>query len=158
MALFVFLMAPAPALSQSDSTGAQAVAVIAKPVGVADISEMSFVWLARPAYPGQARILPPERLTSAGIALMKMDAGSPARIVIAGAPYQTIGLLVGEQARFGDRGRELRISGFTHNGGPMPALDPAGRATIDLGATLRLAANAGRGKYRGIFDVIVTNN
>lgn len=151
-------MAPAPALSQSDSTAAQINARIAQPVGLNNTDDMSFGWLARPANAGIAQLTPANQSVSTGLALIKLDGALPAKIVISGAPNQTVGLLVGDMARFGGKNRQIAVSGFTHSGGPMPALGPDGRATIELGATLRLAANARDGRYKGVFDVIVSNN
>jgi len=69
-----------------------------------------------------------------------------------------VGLVVGDKGATGLNNRKISISGYTHTAGPMPALGPDGRATIEFGATLNLAANIRDGKYRGTFDVIVSNN
>lgn len=158
VATLAIAMAPAPALSQSDSTTAQINARIVQPVALNNTADMSFGWLARPANAGIARLTPANRMMSTGLALIKLDGASTAKIVISGSPNQTVGLLVGDMARFRGKNRKVSVSGFTHNGGPMPALGPDGRATIELGATLHLAAEAHKGRYRGVFDVIVSNN
>lgn len=158
VATLAIAMAPAPALSQSDSTTGQINARIAQPVALNNTVDMSFGWLARPANAGIAQLTPANWMVSTGLALIKLDGATPAKIVITGAPNQTVGLLVGDMARFGNKNRKVSVSGFTHNGGPMPALGPDGRATIELGATLHLAAKAHNGLYRGVFDVIVSNN
>jgi hypothetical protein len=158
IAILALVMAPTPALSQSDSTTGQISATIASSFGLNDTSDMSFGWMARPASPGVARLGPANNILSTGLSLLNVDSTSPAKIVISGMPNQTVGLLVGDLAKFGKSSRRVSVSGFTHNGGPMPALGPDGQATIELGATLHLAANAHDGRYRGVFDVIVSNN
>lgn len=152
------VLASSPAMAQSDSTSAGIHARIVQSVGVSDTKDMTFAWLARPAYPGKDRVAPIDRLLSAGLAMIKADGGKPAKIVISGAPNQTVGLLVGKDTKLYARSRGLMVSGFSHNGGAMPALNPAGKATIELGATLSIAANTSNGRYLGVFDVIVSNN
>lgn len=158
LAIAAAILLPASAWSESDTTSGTITAQIAHPVALNDTADMSFGWLARPASPGTARIMPANRVVSSGLALTKSDGTSPAKIVISGAPNQIVGLLVSEKASFGPMSRKVAVSEFTHNGGPMPALGPDGRATIELGATLRFAANIRDGRYRGEFDVIVSNN
>lgn len=158
VATMAIALAPSSALSQSDSTTGRINARIAQPVALNNTVDMSFGWLARPANAGIAQLMPANRMVSTGLALVKLDGSSPAKIVITGSPNQAVGLLVGDMARFKGKNSKVAVSGFTHNGGPMPALGPDGRATIELGATLHLAANARNGRYRGVFDVIVSNN
>lgn len=151
-------LAPAPALSEWDGTTAQVFARITQPVGLNETTEMYFGWMASPASPGTAQITPATQMLSSGLVIDKLDGASPATIVISGTPNQAVGLVVGEMANFDSGGRKVAVSSFTHNGGEMPALGPDGRATIQLGATLHLAANTKNGRYRGMFDVIVSNN
>jgi hypothetical protein len=149
---------PARAQSEFDSTTGRIYAEIASSVGLTETAAMSFGWMAQPASPGTARLTPANTIESSGLAIAKIDGASPARIVISGAPNQVVGVLVGDFAKFKEAGREVSVSSFTHNGGLAPALGPDGRATIELGATLRLAGYTRDGRYRGAFDVIVSNN
>jgi hypothetical protein len=158
VAIAAAIVPPVPARSESDTTSGTIIAQIARPMALNEAANMSFGWLARPASPGMARITPGNRVVSSGLALTKSDGTSPAKIVISGAPNQIVGLLVSRKASFGPMARKVAVSEFTHNGGPMPALGPDGRATIELGATLRVAANLREGRYRGEFDVILSNN
>lgn len=158
VAAAVIMLRPAPAEAESDTTTGSINARIAQPVVLNDAADMSFGWLARPAAPGVAKITPADGFVSSGLAISKSARGSPAKIVISGTPNQTVGLLISENASFGPMDRNVAVSEFTHNGGPMPALGADGRATIELGATLRVAANIRDGRYRGEFDVIVSNN
>lgn len=156
---FVLLAAvPCQAFAQSDTTNAGIFATISPGVTIDETSPMFFGWLARPASPGLAQLSPSNQVQSTGLTLMKGPGTSPATVVISGAPNQALGLMVGERAKFGSMDRKISVTGFTHNGGPMPALGPDGRTTIELGATLYVMTNARDGRYRGIFDVIVTNN
>lgn len=156
--VLVAAIVPAPARSESDTTTGRINAQIAAPLGVGGISDMSFSRLGRPASPGAPQITTTDRTASSGMALIQMDDTSPAKIVISGSPNQAVGLVVGDTGPIGLNNRKISISGYTHTAGPMPALGPDGRATIELGATLNLAANIRDGKYRGTFDVIVSNN
>jgi hypothetical protein len=149
---------PHRAFAQSDTTSAGIFASISPGVTIDETNEMVFGWLARPASPGLAQLSPDNQVVSSGLTLMKGPGTSPATVVISGAPNQALGLLVGERANFGATDRRVSVTGFTHNGGPIPALGPDGRATIELGATLYVMTNARDGRYRGVFDVIVTNN
>lgn len=158
LAAFVLAAIPAQAFAQSDTTSAGIFATISPGVSIDETNEMFFGWLARPASPGLAQLSPGNQVVSTGLTLMKGPGTSPASVVISGAPNQALGLLVGERASFGAIDRKISVTGFTHNGGPIPALGPDGRATIELGATLYVMTNARDGRYRGVFDVIVTNN
>lgn len=149
---------PAHAVMESDSTTGRVNAEITTPVGVTEASDMSFGWMAQPASPGTALLTPANRIVSSGLALMTIDGASSATIVISGAPNQTVGLLIDNNVNFGNGARTISVSSFTHDGGVSPALGPDGTATIDLGATLHLSANTQIGRYRGAFDVIVSNN
>ncbi|MDH5558875.1 MAG: DUF4402 domain-containing protein, partial [Alphaproteobacteria bacterium] len=134
-------------------------ATIVHPVALNDTADMSFGWLARPASPGIAVIAPAgRRVLSSNLTLIRQDGATSAKIVISGSPNQALGLLVGDIARFGRPGKKIEVLGFTHNAGPFPALDLNGRTTIELGATLHLAADINNGRYKGVFDVIVSNN
>ena len=156
--VLVAAVVPAPARSESDTTTGRINAQIAAPLGVGATSDMSFSRLGRPASPGDSQTTASDRMTSSGLALLQMDDSSPAKIVISGSPNQAVGLVVGDKGATGLNNRKISISGYTHTAGPMPALGPDGRATIEFGATLNLAANIRDGKYRGTFDVIVSNN
>jgi hypothetical protein len=149
---------PAQAVMESDSTTGRVNAEITTPVAVTEATDMSFGWMAQPASPGTALLTPANRIVSSGLALMTIDGASSAKIVISGTPNQTVGLLIDDIANFGNGARTISVSSFTHDGGTSPALGPDGKATIDLGATLRLSANTQNGRYRGAFDVIVSNN
>ena len=154
----VAAVSPALALNESDSTTGRIDAVIASPVAVTEASDMFFSWIAQPASPGTARLTPANRVVSSGLALAKLDDASSAKIVISGAPNQTVGLLIDDIANIRTGAQKITISSFTHNGGQSPALGPDGKATIELGATFHFAANTQSGLYRGSFDVIVSNN
>lgn len=149
---------PTRAFAQSDTTNAGIFATISPGVTIDETNQMFFGWLARPVSPGLAQLSPDNQVRSTGLSLMKGPETSPATVVISGAPNQALGILVGERAKFASTDRKISVTGFTHNGGTMPALGPDGRTTIDLGATLHVSTNAREGSYRGIFDVIVTNN
>jgi hypothetical protein len=158
LAAFALAAIPNQSFAQSDTTSARMFATISPGVTVDETNEMLFGWLARPASPGLAQLSPSNQVLSSGLTLMKGTGTSPATVVISGSPNQALGLLLGERASFGAADRRVSVTGFTHNGGPIPALGPDGRATIELGATLRVMTNARDGRYRGVFDVIVTNN
>lgn len=149
---------PMPALSESDSTTAAVSARIADAVGVSEAADMTFNWLAQPTSPGTTRLDPSRSVATGSLAIGGFDAASPAKIVISGTPNQTVALLIGDSARFGHGARKVSVSSFTHSGGTSPALGPDGNATIELGATLRVARETRIGDYRGAFDVIVSNN
>jgi hypothetical protein len=149
---------PMPALSESDTTTAAVTARIADSVGVSEAADMTFNWLAQPTSPGTTRLDPSSSVATGSLAIGGYDAASPAKIVISGTPNQTVALLIGNNARFGHAARKVSVSSFTHSGGTSPALGPDGNATIELGATLRLARETRIGSYRGAFDVIVSNN
>jgi hypothetical protein len=149
---------PSPALSEFDSTTANITATIASGIGVVDTNDMVFTWMARPASPGAASLSPANQIMSTSLSLTKNAATSPARVVVAGSPNQALGLIVGERASFGQAGRSVSVSGFTYGDTPVSALGPDGRATFHLGATLFLTTGTTAGRYRGMFDVIVTNN
>lgn len=149
---------PAQAVTESDSTTGRVNAEITTPVAVTEASDMSFGWMARPASPGTALLTPANQIVSSGLALITTDGASPATIVISGTPNQSVGILIDRVANFESGSRKILVSNFTHDGGVSPALGPDGKATIELGATLRLAANTRNGRYRGAFDVIVSNN
>lgn len=155
--LLVAWSAPSLALSEFDSTSADITATIASGIGVIDTNDMFFGWMVHPSSPGMARLSPANQIMSTSLTLTRSAATSPARIVVAGAPNQALGLIVGQKARFGHASRAVTVSGFTYGGGPVSALGPDGRATFQLGATLFLTS-ATPGRYRGMFDVIVTNN
>lgn len=158
MVVMVAAVVPAPARSESDSTTARVNAQIAATVAVGGTSDMSFSRLGRPASPGTPLATSVDRMTGSGMALLQMGNISPATIMISGSPNQAVGLVVGGAGRIGPESQNIAVSGYTNTAGPMPALGPDGRATIELGATLQVAANIRDGKYRGMFDVIVSNN
>lgn len=158
VAILLAVVVPAPARSESDTTTGRINAQIVAPVGVGGVSDMSFSRLSRPASPGAAQTTSANHMASTSLVLIQADASSPAKIVISGSPHQAVGLLVGDIGPNGPNNQAIAVSDYSHTGGAMPALGLDGRTTIELGATLHFSANLQDGRYRGMFDVIVSNN
>ncbi len=76
------------------------------------------------------------------------------RFTVMGEPNAAVLIVLGGGSLNGP-GRPMRFNNLTHDAGPTPTTNAAGRLTFSVGAQLRVNANQNAGTYAGAYRVSV---
>lgn len=89
-----------------------------------------------------------------GVSLGAFNGGNPARFAVTGALSALYGItLPGSVTLTAPTGGSLTVTDFTSSAGASGQLDASGQQTLNVGATLNVAANQPQGSYSGTFSV-----
>lgn len=137
---------------------AQVRAIVAPVLEIASASELTFGTFAVSRQAGSAELSPVSGLIRCNLAALGRNRSRPAALTISADPGQTFGIALSNVARVGRGPLQIEVSSFTHDAGTTPVVDFNGARQLRLGATLYVTGTVPGGRYRGNFEVIVTNN
>jgi hypothetical protein len=143
----------------ADTAVATAYTTIVSPMTVAEVSQLRFgtVWFHGSA--GTVAISPGGKLSLLGVEVADQDEAASASIKMVGSYGQTYTISLPRTMTFGIGENIVEVTGFTHDAGATPTLDPDGYGRFNIGATLIL--REGRlpvGNYAANLRVVVSNN
>jgi len=137
----------APAAASAATARAYISVTVPQVLSVGMTSSMSFGAVVPNGGPGEVELSPTGELQGTNVDLIGGGTGTPASFALSGGPNQAYAISFPDSATIANGTTSIRITAFTHDAGPSPALDSTGSHGFNVGATLRV-----NGNHSGVAD------
>jgi hypothetical protein len=157
---FALIISNGNAFAQSAEASASASASIISPLAIAQVADMQFGNVAGCSSPSTVLLaVDGSRSVGSGCAVLTAGTSAAAEFAVSGAADNTYAITLPASIQISDGGsNEMTVDSFVSNPSGTGTLDGAGNQSLQVGATLNLAADQPAGSYSGSFNVSVIYN